>query len=85
MMGDGMLRKTSSILALGCCYHIISYEDPCGVVDWTLKAPSEDPDLQSLTLRDELTAQLTAESRATKDCRIPYAILRVSHIPQSPE
>lgn len=83
--GDGLFRKTLSVLAQGRCYHIRCYEDPWKVVDRTLKAPSEDPNLQSITLRDELTSQLTAESQATTDCRYPRAILKVSHVSQSPE
>lgn len=82
---DGLFRKTLSVLALGCCYHIESYEDPWKVVNRTLKAPSEDPNFQSISLRDELTSQLTAESQATKDCRYPHAILKVLHMSESPE
>lgn len=28
IMGDGLFKKTLSILALGRCYHVESYEDP---------------------------------------------------------
>jgi len=84
-MGDGLFRKTLSVIALGRCYHVESYEDPWKVVASTLKAPSEDPNLRSMSLRDELTSQLTAESQATKDYRYLRAILKVSPIHQSPE
>ena len=84
-MGDGLLKKTLSVIILGRCYQIESYEDPWKVVDRTLQAPSEDFNLQSITLRDELNSQLTAESQVTKDCRYPRAILKVLNMPQLPE
>jgi len=80
-MGDGLLRKTLSVLVSGRCYYIVSYEDPWKVADWTLEAPSEDLNFQNITLRDELASQLAAESQATKDCRYPRATLQVSHMP----
>jgi len=80
-VGDGFCRKTLSVPALGRFYHIVAYEDPWKIVDGTLKAPSEDPNLQNIQLRDELTSQLTADSEATKDCRYPRAILKVLYVP----
>lgn len=81
IMGDGLLRKSLSVLALGRCYQIESYENPWKVVDGTLEWPSEDSNFQSITPRDERTSQLTAESQATMDYRYPRAILKVSKIP----
>ena len=69
-LDNGLWRKTITISALGRFHHIVSYFKPWDTVNGTLKAPSEDPDLRSMNLRNELASQLTRSSPSTKHCQL---------------
>lgn len=69
-LGDGLWRKTITISALGRFHHFVSYYNPWDTVNGTLKAPSEDSGLRSMTPRNELASQLTISYPSTKHCRL---------------
>lgn len=69
-LGDGLWRKQISIPALGRFHHFVSYYNPWDTVNGTLKAPSEDSDLRSMNLRDDLALQLTTSYPSTEHCQL---------------
>ena len=76
--GDGLLKKTISIPALGRFHHIVSYYNPWDTVNGNLKVPSEDPNLGNLTLRTDLASQFTMSPSSTKQSRLAQGILKVN-------
>ena len=82
--GDGFWKLTLSVLALGRVYHIVSYYCPWDTVTGNLQAPSQDPNLRCMTLRDELASQLTADSPSARSFRLLRGILKVKLPPPKP-
>lgn len=76
---DGLRKKTVSVPALGRFHHIVSYYNPWDTINGTLKAPSQDLNLECMVLRNELTSQLATQSALTKGYHFPHSILKVSH------
>ena len=75
--GDGILKKTISIPALGRFHHLISYYSPWDTLNGNLKAPSEDPNFRNMTLRTNLASQVIMSPSSIKQSRL-LGILKVN-------
>ena len=76
--GDGLLKKTISIPALGRFHHVVSYYNPWDTLNGKLKVPSEDANLGNMTLRTDLASQFTMPPSSTKQSRLLRGILKVN-------